>query len=190
MENYVTVQLATLGWSVLLGLLCSLVYDLLRTVRLRCGSAWLMHTLDAVYIALVLLVVILLSVRRGQGELRLYMLLGMVLGAVSYVPVLRRLLQPVWQFWVDTAALFVRFLCFPAAFLWRMAKKVCHTAKKLFHFWGKYVTIILYLWKCFLLDGKRQRKGGSAEREKKTAKEKPRRHRAVGGRAADRRGGR
>lgn len=187
MENYVSVQLATLGWSALLGLLCALVYDLLRMARLRRGSAWLMHTLDAVYAAAALLAVILLSLQRGQGELRLYMLLGIALGAATYLWLLHPVLLPVWQFWVDTVAAFGRFVWFPVLFLWKIIKKTWITAKKLFHFWQKYATMTLYLWKCFLFSGMGQEKG--ADREKKTAKEKPRRHRAVGGGAADRRGG-
>lgn len=186
MENYVAAQLTTLGWSVLLGVLCALVYDLLRTVRLRRGSAWLMHTLDAVYAAAALLVVILMALQRGEGELRLYMLLGAALGAAAYVLVLRSVLQPVWQFWVDTVATFVRIVWFPIDFLWKTTKKVCRAAKKLFHFWQKYATMTMYSWKCFLFAGTEPRKGGGAKREKKTAEEKPRRRRAAGGGAADR----
>ena len=187
MENYVTAQLTTLGWSVLLGLLCALVYDVLRTVRLRRGNAWLMHTLDAVYVAAALLAVILMALQRGQGELRLYMLLGMALGAVMYVALLRQVLQPIWQFWVDTATAFARFIWFPIDFLWQMAKKVWSAAKKLFHFWQKYATMTMYMWKYFLFAGKERKRGGSAEREKKTAKEKPRRDHTAGGRTVDRR---
>lgn len=186
MENYVTAQLSTLGWSVLLGLVCALVYDLLRTVRLRRGRAWLMHTLDAVYVAAALLAVVLMALQRGQGELRLYMLLGMALGAVMYVVLLRQVLQPAWQFWVDTMAAFIRFVWFPIHFLWKALKKACDTAKKLFHFWQKCATMTMYMWKCFLFAEKERGKGGGADREKKTAEEKPRRYRAAGGRAADR----
>ena len=186
MENYVSAQLITWGWSALLGLLCALVYDLLRTVRLRRGSAWLMHVLDAVYAAAVLLAVILLALQQGQGELRLYMLLGMALGALGYGLLLRRLLLPVWRFWVDTAAEFLRLIYFPVDFVWKTFKKTGCFAKKLFHFWEKYAIMTLYLWKCVLLSEKGQEKG--AKHEKKTAKEKPRRHRAAGGGAADRRG--
>lgn len=186
MENYVSVQLTTLSWSALLGLLCALVYDLLRTVRLRRGSAWLMHTLDAVYASAVLLSVVLFSLQRGQGELRLYMLLGIALGAAAYLWLLRPLLLPVWQFWVDTVAAFVRFAWFPILFLWKIMKKAGAAAKKLFHFWRKYATMTMYMWKCFLFAGNGRGKGGGADREKKTTEEKPRRHRAFGSRAADR----
>ena len=187
MENYVTAQLTTLGWSMLLGLLCALVYDLLRLVRLRRGSAWLMHVLDGVYTPAALLAVVLLALGRGEGELRLYMLLGMALGAAMYTLLLRRALQPVWQFWIDVLSAFIRLVCLPAVFLCHVVKKICTAAKKLFHFWRKYATIILYKWKYFLFSETRQKEGGGADREKKNAKEKPWRHRAVGGGAADRR---
>ena len=186
MENYVSVQLVTWGWSALLGLLCALVYDLLRTVRLRRGSAWLMHALDAVYVAAVLLAIILLALQQGQGELRLYMLLGMALGALGYGSLLRPIVLPVWRFWVDTMVEFLHLVWLPVNLLWKTAKKACRFLKKLFHFWQKYATMTLYLWKCFLFSEKEQGKG--AKHEEKTAKEKPRRHRAAGGGAADWRG--
>ena len=189
MGNAVTAQLASFGWSVLMGLLLAVVYDLLRTVRLRRGSAWLMHGLDALYVAALLLVVLLFALRQGEGELRLYMLLGMALGAAAYAAALHRLLQPVWSFWVDALAAFAALLWRPVSFAARCGKKVCTAGKKHFHFWRKYVTISMYKWNYFLFAEKRRRKGGSAAYEKKKAGKKARRHRAAGGGAADRRGG-
>ena len=59
MENYVTAQLAALCKAVLLGWLSGCVYDLLRSVRLlRRRSRALTHTLDALYGAALLLVLL------------------------------------------------------------------------------------------------------------------------------------
>ncbi len=188
MGNEVGAQLSLLGQAALLGALCAVVYDLLRTIRLRRTGRWLMHGLDALYAAAVLLAIFLFALRRGQGELRLYMLLGIALGAVVYFAALSGLLRPVWAFWVDAAAAFAALLWKPAAFVAQCVKKIGIFLKKLFYFWGKYATIIMYQWKYFLFTGTQHRKGGGAHREKKTERKEARRNRSAGGGAADRRG--
>ena len=81
MENYVSAQLLSFLQSILLGLLCGMLYHLLRTLRtMKLRAAWLMHTLDGIYAVLFLLALFLLALQQGDGELRLYMLLGVALG--------------------------------------------------------------------------------------------------------------
>ena len=85
MENYVSAQLLSFLQSILLGLLCGMLYHLLRTLRtMKLRAAWLMHTLDGIYAVLFLLALFLLALQQGDGELRLYMLLGVALGLASY----------------------------------------------------------------------------------------------------------
>ena len=127
-----------------------------------------------------------LSWKRVFNPLTIAVLLGMALGALGYGFLLRPILLPVWRFWVDTMVEFLHLVWLPVNLLWKTAKKACRFLKKLFHFWQKYATMTLYLWKCFLFSEKEQGKG--AKHEEKTAKEKPRRHRAAGGGAADWRG--
>lgn len=40
--------------------------------------------------------------RRAQGQLRLYLLLGAVGGGVLFFTAFSPFLRPVWDFWVDT----------------------------------------------------------------------------------------
>lgn len=189
MGNYVTAQLTSFGQAVLLGTLGGVVYDLLRTVRLRRTGRWLMHGLDALYAAALLLMVFLFGLRQGQGELRLYMLLGMALGAVLYFAALCRLLRPVWAFWVDAAASFAALLWRPVALAVQCGKKFCAAGKKLFYFYRKYATINKYKWDSILFTKGKCGKGGSVRCETEKKNKKARRHHSSGGGASDRRGG-
>ena len=142
MGNYVTAQLVTFAHAALLGAVCAVVYDLLRSVRLlRRHSVLLTHALDGVYAALVLLAVFLFALRRGEGELRLYMLLAMALGAIFYFAALSTLLRPLWDFWASAAAAFLALLWKPLGIAAKGGKKFLIYIKKLFHFLCKCATI-------------------------------------------------
>ena len=142
MENYVSDQLVSFLRAALLGLTAGVAYDLLRAVRLRCRSGRLLtHLLDLVYVLSALLVLFLFTLRQGQGELRLYMLLAMVLGLSFYFLLLGSIFRPLWAFWVDVLASLLKFLWKPAGFLLCCGKKFQIYIKKLFYFWCKYATI-------------------------------------------------
>ena len=142
MGNYVTAQLVTFAHAALLGAVCAVVYDLLRSVRLlRRRSVLLTHALDGAYAALVLLAVFLFALRRGEGELRLYMLLAMALGAIFYFAALSTLLRPLWDFWASAAAAFLALLWKPLGIAAKGGKKFLIYIKKLFHFLCKCATI-------------------------------------------------
>ena len=99
MENHVSQQLSAYLTAAALGAASAMCYDLLRTVRLRRRrNRRLTGALDAVYIAVQGLLLLWFALRIGQGELRLYMLTGMALGALLYgltlPPLLRQCQQP------------------------------------------------------------------------------------------------
>ena len=142
MGNYVTAQLVTFALAALLGAVCGVVYDLLRSVRLlRRRSVLLTHMLDGVYVTLVPLAVFLFALGRGEGELRLYMLLAMVLGAVFYFGALSAWLRPLWEFWASAAAAFLALLWKPLGITARAGKNFLIYIKKFFHFLCKCATI-------------------------------------------------
>ena len=86
MENHVSQQLSAYLTAAALGAASAMCYDLLRTVRLRRRrNRRLTGALDAVYIAVQGLLLLWFALRIGQGELRLYMLTGMALGALLYL---------------------------------------------------------------------------------------------------------
>ena len=85
--------------SLLLGAALALLYDLLRAIRLRRRSSGaLTAALDALYCAALALLPFLFALRIGGGELRLFMLLAGILGAVVYFTLCARLLRPLWAF--------------------------------------------------------------------------------------------
>lgn len=88
--------------AILLGMAAALLYDLLRAFRLRLPR--LTSALDILYCMAAGLAVFLFMLRRAQGQLRLYLLLGAVGGGVLFFTAFSPFLRPVWDFWVDTLA--------------------------------------------------------------------------------------
>ena len=88
--------------SLLLGFILSLLYDLLRAVRLRRATKRrFTSALDLLYCAAFALLTFLFALRIGGGELRLYMLCSALFGAVSYFTLCARLFRPPWAFWAE-----------------------------------------------------------------------------------------
>ena len=135
MENHVADQLAQLGAAAALGAAGALVYDLLRAARLmdRRDRA-LTHLLDALFALALGGGLLWLALVVGGGELRLYMLTGMALGAAVWFCLPSRLLRPVWDFWAGALLAMCRQLWKPAAFLLAGIKKLAAAAKKGFSF--------------------------------------------------------
>jgi len=134
MGNYITEQLARFLQSIVLGLSLGLVYDLLRTLR-RLGGAWWGGVLDGLY-ALLAVGSVFFFVMGGDGELRLFILLGALGGMVLFFCLLSRPLRPVWAFWLEAALV-------PVALVKKILEKVRKISQKLFSFPKKWGTIIL-----------------------------------------------
>lgn len=158
-------QLRLLLLSSLLGAALAAVYDMLRAVRPR-RTGLVTQALDGVCVALSALTLAAFGMREGGGEVRLYALLHGALGAALYFLLLSPLLRPLWAFWAGSAARLVQLLWLPAAFLGRCAKKLCKSAKKLFHFLRHYATIRGYKWEILLIRRRAEDKGGRLHREK------------------------
>lgn len=176
MENHVVQQLCLLGLSALLGGGGALLYDILRTaVRLRHRARTaLTHLADGLYAVLMLAVLAVFMRRWGGGELRLFMVLGILGGAAFYFLLPAALLRPLWDFWAQTADETLRLLCLPAALLGKLAKKVFRVAKKDFLFYRKYAKIKRYKWDFILIRRRMGSKGGRLHREKRKKRtEKP-----------------
>ena len=142
MGNYVSLQLITFLRAALLGLSAAVIYDVLRAVRRGGGKGKLLtHVLDTVYVLLALLVVILFTLRQGEGELRLYMVLAMILGFSIYFLSLSDIFRPLWSFWVEIFVSLLAILWKPMEIFFRIAKKFQIYIKKLFYFWRKCATI-------------------------------------------------
>ena len=74
------------------------------------------------------------TLRIGQGELRLYMLAFVALGAYLSFALLSPLLRPLWDFWADCLFAFARLLRAPLLLVKKYYGKLHKFAKKLFLF--------------------------------------------------------
>lgn len=142
MEGYVSQQLALFLRSILLGGTLGLVYDLLRALRRLGGKTW-GTLLDALYCVFAVLAVFFF-VLAGDGELRIFVLAGIVGGGVLFFCLLSRPLRPLWDFWLDI------FLS-PARLIRDVAKKLTiifkDFYKKLFSFIRNWITMNVTHWR-------------------------------------------
>ena len=117
--------------SLLLGFILSLLYDLLRAVRLRRATKRrFTSALDLLYCAAFALLTFLFSLRIGGGELRLYMLCSALLGAVSYFTLCARLFRPLWAFWAEVLFSFARLAAAPLRWLQKVYGKLAKLSQK------------------------------------------------------------
>jgi hypothetical protein len=117
----------------------ALLYDLLRPARQRCpGLVWL---LDGAYCLLCALGLGLFLLRQGDGELRLYILLGTAGGGVLFFGLLSESLRSVWEFWTETILQTGQILAVPLKKMLLLFKKTAVRCKNLFYFAEKYYTI-------------------------------------------------
>ena len=98
-ENYVSEQLLLFLRSIGLGLCLGLLYDLLGALRGLGGKVW-GGVMDALF-CLTAAVSVLFFILAGDGELRIFIALGVVGGAVLFWCLLGRILRPVWVFWLE-----------------------------------------------------------------------------------------
>ena len=170
MENHIPQQLALLGLSALVGVSGALVYDVVRAVRMRHRA--LTHLLDALYAIALLAGLSVFTRRWGGGELRLFMVLGILGGAGFYFLVPSAWLLPLWSFWADTCEELLRLLLLPLRLLLKGLKKFFHFIKKHFLFARKYAKIKNYKWEFILIHRHSGSKGGHFRRERRKKRQK------------------
>ena len=122
MGNQISQQLTTFGQSILLGVAAAVLYDLLRPFRLRLPRFTALR--DGAYCLAVGAAAFLFLLRRGEGELRAFIVLGAIGGAVVFFCTFSPILRPVWSFWADTLAELVRLLAAPGRWIKNFCKKM------------------------------------------------------------------
>ena len=134
-------------------------------------------TLDGLFAAALGAGALWLGLVVGGGELRLYMLTGMALGAALWFCLPSRLLRPVWDFWIAALLALCRLLWIPFAFVGCRLKKLAALAKKGFSFLEKCATMKVDAWKSHHTPEETpQKKGGRAmarTKNNKRAKKRP-----------------
>jgi len=160
MGNVISEQMAQFLQSILLGGVLGLGYDLLRPLRRLGGRLWggILDTL----VSMASVACIFFFTMAGDGELRLFVLMGAAGGAVLFFCLLSQPLRPVWELWF-------RVLTLPVGLAWKILKKLWKICKKLFSFWKSWFTII-----CTTMRNKAGRAGegdeGMANAQAKTKK--------------------
>ena len=132
--NYVSDQMLLFLRAIGLGLCLGLLYDVLGTLRRLGGKLW-GGVLDVAF-CLTASVAVLFFVLAGDGELRIFVAIGVLGGAVLFWCLLGPLLRPVWTFWLELALL-------PVRLVGRFLKKCRQKAKKLLSFWRNWFTMKL-----------------------------------------------
>lgn len=132
MGNEIPLQLAQFLRAILLGSILALGYDFMRTLHCLGGKIWA-TTLD-ILVSLSATLSIFLFVMAEEGELRLFLLLGTLGGAVLFFSLLSSILRPIWAFWVD-------LFLFPLHLLEALLGKLAIFFKKAFSFIRKWATI-------------------------------------------------
>lgn len=138
MGNVISQQLALFFRSILLGGTLALVYDLVGALRSLGGRIW-GGILDTLY-CLAAAGTLFLFVMAGDGELQIFILLGVLGGAVLFFCLLSQVLRPLWTFWLGLALIPVRLLV-------KFLKKVGEISKKLFSFSKNWFTIMGTRWR-------------------------------------------
>jgi len=129
-------QLSSLGTSLLLGFCAGMLYDALRALRLRRRRSRTWGSfLDIVYCLTLALFFLSFTLRLGDGELRLYILLFAFCGGGVYFLIFSSLLQSFWRFLADTFFSLLRILRLPIQRLFFFYGKLTKLCKRLFLFW-------------------------------------------------------
>lgn len=125
MGHPISQQLVLFLQAAALGGVLGLVYDLFRTLRTLGGKLWggLLDVLFCVTASASLF----FFVMAGDGEMRIFIVLGTAGGMLLFLCLAGPLLRPVWRFWLDV-------LLFPARLVKKFVKKCARKTKKLFSF--------------------------------------------------------
>lgn len=126
-----------------LGTALGLVYDLFRILRRRVRLPLLGSALDLLFWALVTAGLFLYAIAAGGGQLRIYMVLALFLGAVVYFLALSRPALFLAGLVADGIAFLWKLCTFPLVLLGHVSKKIEKVAKKHFHYGRRWYNIKL-----------------------------------------------
>ena len=137
----VTAQALSFLGALGLGGALGLLYDLFRLLRTRLGLRWLGGGLDLLYWLAVVVSLFVYCVAAGNGDVRIYLMLGTALGGGVYfltlsAPVLF-LGNKMWDLFFFLGTLCLR----PFRYLKNLSKKNWRNGKKDFHYRRKWYKI-------------------------------------------------
>lgn len=145
MGNEIPRQLAQFLRSILMGGTLALLYDAVRALRVLGGTAWeiLLDTLVSISSVFALFLLVMAE----EGELRLFILLGALGGAVLFFSLVSPSLRPILAFWVKLSL-------FPVHFGYKIFRKMQIFLRKVFSFLKRWFTIKVTYMGCSLFGGR------------------------------------
>lgn len=135
MDDILYNQLYVLGIFIVTGIVIGLIFDVFRAQRrVVKTSNFITYIQDFVFWILSGLVIIIASVTYTNGEIRSYMVWGLICGLIFYFFILSKYILKVEVFIIDwivklirTAVCFfakcIKFICFPLMYLIKKLKK-------------------------------------------------------------------
>ena len=127
-----------MGGALLLGAAVGVLYDAFRILRVRLPSPLLGGVLDLLFWLAVTVGLFVYAVWAGNGEVRIYMVLSVLGGAVGYFLLFSRGILKLGYLLADLAALLWGIVTLPLRAGARLCKKIGKTQKKFFHYRCKW----------------------------------------------------
>ena len=135
----VTDQALFFAGALVMGAAVGLLYDAFRILRVRVRLPLLGGVLDLLFWLVVTVALFVYTTTAGSGEVRLYIVAAVLLGAAAYFWLLSRWFLKLGYRLADLVGVLWRVLTLPVVFLLRLCKKIGKTAKKSFHYRRKCI---------------------------------------------------
>ena len=137
----VTEQALFFAGALLMGAAVGLLYDAFRILRVRVHLPLLGGFLDLLFWAVVTVALFVYTTAAGNGEVRGYLVLAVLLGAAAYFWLLSRWILRLGYHLADFLGFVWRLVTLPVVLLLRLGKKFEKNAKKFFHSQKKWYRI-------------------------------------------------
>ena len=115
-----TADMISFFMSVLSGFICGIVYDMFRVLRWLPAGKRLVSLFDFVFPAISAFVVTAVFYIYNECSLRLYMIVGVITGAVLYFMIFSRLIIAVLKKIIKIIKFFLKILLTPIVFLYKI----------------------------------------------------------------------
>ncbi|MDD4715418.1 MAG: spore cortex biosynthesis protein YabQ [Oscillospiraceae bacterium] len=127
-------QAAAFAGAVALGLAVGLVYDILRILRVRLKNRLLSGILDLIFWIIVIAAVFLYALSAGDGQVRIFMALGLMGGGMLYFCLLSPPMLWLGYRIADFISLLFRILALPFIWFFKLCNKIEKKLKNIFYY--------------------------------------------------------
>ena len=158
-----TEQAIALAGAVALGLVAGVFYDILRITRVRLKSWIVSGILDLAFWLAAVAALFIYSLAMGNGQLRIFMILGVMGGGTLYFLLLSRPMLWMGYRIADFVRLVFHILTRPIVWVWEFCKKIQKIIKNIFHSGARWFKMKVFKKRADKQGRKKHRgKGGDA----------------------------